>query len=211
MIEEQEDEAARVERALHDEISQMLTAAGFELEAMRRRHEASSPKLAEEVVAVQRLFESVLDQVRSLSQSLPPSALNRAGLPVALEKMVARYRGEAGPRIRLMQDNRLHVELPVARALHRIAELALDNAVRHSEASKIEVLLRPTGRGLVLEIRDDGRGFEQASAAKGLGLELMRLSAEGAGLEYKLESHEGAGTIVFVRQPNYHARANSDR
>lgn len=198
LIEEREDETAEVERALHDEISQTLTAAGMELEALRLRHR-DQPELAGEVVNVQRLFEDVLGQVRALSQSLPPSALNRVGLPIALERLVAAFRREGGPVVRLMQESRLHIAMPAARAFHRITRLALDNAIRHASARKVEVLLRSTARGLVLEVRDDGRGFDPAAVEPGLGLSLMRYSAEKANLEFRLDSTIGAGTIVFAR------------
>jgi len=202
LIEEREDETAEVERALHDEISQTLTAAGMELEALRLRHR-DKPELAGEVVTVQRLFEDVLGQVRALSQSLPPSAFNRVGLPIALERLVAGFRREGGPVVRLMQESRLHIAPPAARAFHRIARLALDNAIRHANARKVEVLLRNTARGPVLEIRDDGAGFDPATAETGLGLPLMRYSASKANLEFRLDSSAGAGTIVFVRDTSH--------
>jgi two-component system vancomycin resistance sensor histidine kinase VraS/NarL family two-component system sensor histidine kinase LiaS len=87
----------------------------------------------------------------------------------------------------------------VADALYRIAEQALDNSVRHACGAPVEILLRPSRAGVVLEIRDEGAGFDvdQArSSSPGLGLILMEYQALRAGLDLSVTSAPGKGTIV---------------
>lgn len=197
MIEEREAEAARLGHILHDEIGQLLTAAGFRLEALRR----SAGAHTEEILSIQNLFEQVIVHIRELSHSLPSSLVQRIGLTFALERMIAEHRKASQITIRSMLDARAHVSPASAQAMFRIASCALDNALRHSNASLIEVMLRPSAKGALLDIRDNGTGFDVAEmrkAQRGIGLLLMEHSARHAGLQLSVESAPEAGTIVAV-------------
>lgn len=103
-----------------------------------------------------------------------------------------------------MVDSHIHPRAEAQRAMYRIAECALDNAVRHAGASLIEILFRPTTRGIELEIRDDGKGFELEPACAepaGLGLLLMEHAASRARLQFGITTAVGAGTIVRILDP----------
>jgi signal transduction histidine kinase len=134
-----------------------------------------------------------------LSYELCPVPVERAGLSAALKGLAARcqesYRGE------LTADcpDRLTIPPGVAAAMYRIAEKALDNAVRHSGARKIRLSLKASGGGARLEVRDDGRGFDVARARRrpaGLGLLLMEGYARQGGLKLALASAPDRDTIV---------------
>jgi signal transduction histidine kinase len=199
MIEARDDESSRIGRVLHDEIGQLLTAAGLHLDAARQSLKAEDQR--QQLDEAQRAFERVIDVVRELSQSLPPAIVQRVGLAFALERLVARYRGKGRQRIRFMHDPRARVDARIGQAMFRIAECALDNAVRHSEAPLVEVMLRWTSKGFLLEVRDQGRGFDLAAEREqpsGLGLLLMEHSARRAGLAFAVQSKPEAGTIVSV-------------
>lgn len=199
MIEEREAEAARLGRILHDEIGQLLTAAGFRLDALRR----SAASHDEEILSIQNLFEQVIVHVRELSHSLPSSLVQRIGLTFALERMIAEHRKASQITIRSMLDARARVSPFAAQAMFRIAGCALENALRHSNASLIEVMLRPSAKGTLLDVRDNGMGFNIEEARKtqcGIGLLLMEHSARHAGLQLSIESTPEAGTIVAVHE-----------
>jgi signal transduction histidine kinase len=86
--------------------------------------------------------------------------------------------------------------------VYRVAELALDNAVRYSHASLIEVIVKNSKQGPTLEIRDDGRGFQVDEARKaqsGLGIALMEFVAARAALNVSVASEAGKGTVVTLR------------
>jgi signal transduction histidine kinase len=86
-------------------------------------------------------------------------------------------------------------------ALFRIAEQALDNAVQHSGATRIRLVLRASPRRTTLEIRDNGRGFDAARMRRrprGLGLPLMESYAQDAGLVLEIASTPGRDTIVRI-------------
>jgi signal transduction histidine kinase len=202
MIEARDEESSRIGRVLHDEIGQLLTAAGLHLDAARQSRGADEQR--QQLDEAQRVFERAIDVVRELSQSLPPSIVQRVGLAFALERLVARYRGETAQRIRLLHDPRARVNARLGQAMFRIAECALDNAVLHSEAPLVEVLLRSTAKGILLEVRDRGRGFDLAAEKQephGLGLMLMEHSAQRCDLAFAVQSRPGAGTIVSVLAP----------
>jgi signal transduction histidine kinase len=101
-------------------------------------------------------------------------------------------------------DSNVHLPQPVATAVYRIVEHAVDNAIRHSQANRIEIVLQQSG-DVRLEISDNGKGFNLSQAMehpKGLGLLWMNHLAAQAGLDLRLESSADQGTKV---KASYHA------
>jgi signal transduction histidine kinase len=86
-------------------------------------------------------------------------------------------------------------------AAYRIAQEALHNALRHSGARQIEISLHRTGRRVVLEVTDDGRGFSPDAPAPGLGLASMRERAAAAGSTLSIDSAPDSGTRVTLALP----------
>ncbi len=198
-LEEQEAQRSRIARLLHDEISQVLSAVGLHLDVLRMDFVERHPEVAGRTAEIQQLLEKAIDEVRNLSRDLDPSMVERAGLPSALSRMVGRCRETHGAAVRLLMDPAAHVPIQTATALYRIAEQAMQNVLRHAPGAAVEVLLRPSRAGVVLEIRDEGAGFdveEARAACRGLGLWLMEYHAARAGLDFSLASAPGRGTIV---------------
>lgn len=83
--------------------------------------------------------------------------------------------------------------------LAAIARAALSNSLHHAEARRIRVRLAAEGPDVVLEVGDDGRGFDPLRAGEGLGLTTMRQRAERLGARWEIESAPGRGTTVRVR------------
>jgi len=125
--------------------------------------------------------------------------VEKAGLESAMDRLVGRFRSGFAGKIRLHYDPALRPPIEVGNAWYRIAELALENAVQHAEASRIEVEVRASKKLATLEVRDDGKGFSPDDASvqtPGLGLLLMEHYASQAPIELALESAPGAGTVV---------------
>ncbi len=205
VIDARDQKTAKAGQILHDEIGQILSAVGLHLDVLRMDLEQQAPEAAGRIGEIQGLLEKAFERVRELSYDLNPNRAERAGLTTALHRLVGECREASQRKIRLLCDASVRVSGPAATAMYQIAECALSNALRHSGASKIEIFVRPGKAGAVLEVRDDGRGFDPAEVAAnptGLGIPLMQCFADRAGLELEVESEPGKGTIVRVTLPD---------
>ncbi|HWR51058.1 MAG TPA: histidine kinase [Bryobacteraceae bacterium] len=194
-----EQEGARVSRILHDEVGQVLSAVGLQLDLVRMDVKDDPAAATQRISDVQRMLEKAICHIRDLSYELNPCVVERAGLQAALDRLVSRHRADHTGAVRLMYDHSVRLPGGVATAVYKIAEQALDNAVRHSGASTIDVIVKMGKGSELLEVRDDGQGFEPNGSrgeAPGLGLHLMRHYAVEAGLRFALVSAPGKGTIV---------------
>lgn len=198
MINARDQETARVARILHDNVGQVLSAVGLQLGVLRLDYKDALPEMAARVNEIQEVLEQAINQVRDLSYEMNPAIVERAGLQFALERLVGRYRSSFPGALRLMFDSAVHPPVEAGRNLYKIAECALDNAVRHAHASQVEVLVREARKATVLEVRDNGCGFDSETTHDGLGLVFMHHYAREAGLQYTVRSQPGKGTVVKV-------------
>ncbi|MCZ2077307.1 MAG: hypothetical protein HUU41_15115 [Bryobacteraceae bacterium] len=200
LLRAREGEYERVSRLLHDEIGQVLSAVGLQLDVLRLDYKDQVPEIAGRTLEIQNLLERAMKQVRDLSYLLNPAIVERAGLHSALDRLVGRSRGLFPGPIRLLLDSSVRIPPDVGTAFYRIAEQAIENAVQHSGATLIEVLLKPAKSAASLEIRDNGTGFlpDAHNSENGLGLALMYYYAEQKNLEFKIKSGTDEGTIVSV-------------
>ncbi|MBI3682022.1 MAG: hypothetical protein HY235_16690 [Acidobacteria bacterium] len=194
-----QDELYRVARVLHEEVGQVLTVVGMQLDLVRQDYATGNPEIAARTAEVQQLLEQAIDQVRRLSYELDTNLVQRSGLRYSLDVLVGRLRDSSPATIRCLMDTRVQLPPAVAGAVYQVAEQALQNAVRHSQATLIEAVLQPVQDGVRLEVRDNGVGFnveETLAQQKGLGLPWMFHRAARAGLECTLESVPGQGTVL---------------
>ena len=202
----QEDERKRLARELHDETSQTLSALAMRLETAV----AAFP----DDLARQRLVEAkdltvrTLDELHRLIYDLRPSVLDDLGLLSAIRWYAERHLEPLGVSVRWEfsgQERRLQPE--VETALFRVVQEAITNIAKHASAETVLVECELDGRELVIDIEDDGRGFDPAAVAtspdtqRGLGLMGMRERMELVGGTVKVDSAPGRGTYVSVRVP----------
>jgi two-component system NarL family sensor kinase len=200
----QEFERRMVSKFLHDKVGQNLTALGLQLDLVRMDLETVSPETSARVVEIQRLLEGMMEEVREYSYELNPSAVERAGLRSALDRLATRVRGRFGGALRVNVDPSLNLDPGIASALYQIAQEAVENAVQHSSCSAIEIAVKSTRTGPSMEIRDNGRGFDPADIAsgrRGLGLLSMEHHAAQAGLDLSIKSSRGNGAAVRAAAP----------
>ena len=200
VVDSQEDERARLARELHDGVSQALVATKLLIESAQQEP-AGAERL--QALALKRL-NSTLAEVRHLSHALRPALLDTLGLAAALQHLAGEFDAAGGTRFEAGIDG-AERELPdaVKTALFRIAQEALSNAARHARAQRVVVHLHfAADGGLLLEISDDGRGFDaeaaQAVADRGLGLRSMRERAAALGAALALETAPGRGCRLSV-------------
>lgn len=196
-----QSERNRLASILHSQVAPLLTAAGLQMEALRMDFPGSHPEFAARASEIQERLEAAMRTIRELSAELNPNVAEklglRAGLILLLETVQHRF-----PRGAILDfAPGVSVSNPVSGALYSIAEQAVENAVRHSGASRLEVRVQLSAGSLVMEIRDDGRGFDPGKRGEqpmGVGLPLMVLYAEQCGGQVHILSDGTAGTVVRV-------------
>jgi two-component system NarL family sensor kinase len=195
----QEFQRTMVSRFLHDSVGQNLTAFGLQLDLIRMDLESVSPETCRRIGDVQKLLEEMMERVREYSYELNPSTVERAGLRPALDRLAGRIRARFPGTLRLNVDPSLKLDPNLASALFQILQEGVENAVQHSGCSAIEIAVKSTRTGTILEVRDNGRGFDPAdldSGRRGLGLLSMEHYAAQAGLELVITSTRETGTTV---------------
>jgi two-component system, NarL family, sensor histidine kinase UhpB len=200
----QEEERARVARDLHDEVNQSLTGLLLRLEAAR---ESAPPELEGELAETKALANQAMTELLSLARQLRPTALDDLGLAAAIGGQVEQLgRGEIDTSLGVDGDfSDLGDDAQLV--VYRVAQEALSNAARHSEAERVEVRLRRgDAGGVVLEVADDGEGFAFDESERGLGLAGMRERALLIGGRLTIESRPGHGTTVRLTVPGESAR-----
>jgi signal transduction histidine kinase len=205
LVELQENERRRVARELHDEAGQALTSLSVGLRLLER--DAGRPSsVLERAAELRRIAEGVQVNLHRLAADLRPAMLDHVGLVPALGQLAETLAGREGPDIRVeaarVDGERLPVELETA--LYRIAQEAMTNAVRHSRARRVTVVLQRRGRRLAMTVADDGEGFDLEMTPHGgrFGLVGMRERAEMLGGTLSVESSPGGGTTIVVEVPD---------
>ena len=194
----QEEERARVARDLHDEVNQSLTGLLLRLEAVR---EAAPPELEPELAETRALANQAMQELLSLARQLRPTALDDLGLAAAIAGQVEQVK-RSGLAVELTAEGDFSdLDDDVQLVVYRVAQEALTNATRHSEAQRVAVSLRRASGGVELEVADDGRGFAFEQSERGLGIGGMRERALLIGAELTIESRPGHGTTVRLTVP----------
>ncbi len=166
------------------------------------------PLLNDRISRLEEIAESLDNEISFLAWELRPSELDGNGLVKALEQHVTEWSRHSGvaAEFRAVGVGRKGVTADIETNLYRIAQEALNNAAKHSRATKANVILEGRAGKLVLIIEDDGIGFpaSRGMARKGrggFGLVGMRERAAVISGTLEIESKPGKGTTVFVRVP----------
>lgn len=195
----QEFERGMVSRFLHDMVGQNLTAFGLQLDLLRMDLETAAPESCSHICELQTLLGTVMEQVRDYSYELNPSAVERAGLRSAVDRMAARLRTRFSGALRINVDPSLKFDPRIATAMFQILQEAVENAVQHAGCSTIDVAVKSTRSGPSLEVRDNGKGFDPgdlSAGCRGLGLLSMEHYAAQAGLRLSIDGNPGGGAVV---------------
>ncbi len=200
------DERNRLALELHDVISQKLFALALAAESADALLGVDEEAARAQVDRLRQLSQEALEELRYLILELRPPELERDGLAGTLRKHVEVLRRVQGgaPDVELELDGEPPADASRDRELLRIAQEALQNAIRHSGATRIVLHLQTVDGQIVLEVRDDGIGFDpQATAVRGrrLGLSSMEERARRLDGELAITSTAGAGTIVRLEAP----------
>lgn len=198
-LESQEDVARRFSHELHDELGQALTAVKANLSGLH----GSSLEQAR-IDDCSRLVDQAIKDVREMSQLLRPTILDDFGLDAALRSLADNFSQRTGIHVDYRSDiNGRRLRDQTETHLFRIAQEALTNVARHSQATSVSLDLLSHGDDVALTIRDNGRGIEmnERHSAPGLGLAGMQTRARGCGGKLSMETAAGKGLKLEVTCP----------
>ncbi len=195
------EERNRLARELHDSVTQSLYGVTLYAEAASRLLSTGEVSMAADYMHELRAtaLES-LRELRSLIFELRPSVLQRDGLVAAIMARLEAVEGRGELETEFNVEGESDLTLEAAEGLYRITQEALNNACKHARAQRIAVHLRQEPSRVVLEIVDDGIGFDPAGAREhgGLGLYGMEERAARLGGQLTICSAPGQGTRVRV-------------
>jgi len=197
-----EEERTRISREVHDELGQSLTAVKMDLAWLAARLPPRSGQMLKKIGATRQLADSMIQSIRRISTELRPAVLD-LGLADAVEWQVQEFQARSGIQCTVRVLTREVVASNASTAMFRIFQETLTNVARHAKATRAEVILQKQRDRLVLLIRDNGRGFDQAdpSLSKSLGLLGMRERAAILGGRVTISSAPGKGTTVTAWIP----------
>ncbi len=194
-------ERERLARELHDSVTQSLYSLTLLAEASQRLLGGGDLERAAEYTGrLGEIAQQALKEMRLLVYQLRPLVLKREGLVGALQQRLDAVEKRAGVDARLLVEGALDLPASVEEGLYRIAQEALNNALKHAIPRTVILRIRAEARRVTLEVEDDGRGFDVAAVGDGggMGLVSMRERADRLGGSLSLVSAPGKGTTVRV-------------
>jgi signal transduction histidine kinase len=204
-------ERNRLARDLHDSVTQTLFSASLIAEVLPRLWEQDPEEGRARLEEVRQLTRGALAEMRMLLLELRPSSLTDVRLGELLRQLAEATSGRARVPVALTVEGERPLPAEAQVALYRIAQEALNNVARHSNASHARIQLRFTSMRVHLQVSDNGRGFNPARVpADHLGLNIMRERANSIGARLNIKSRPGAGTRVAVSWAHVGRRRKRD-
>jgi signal transduction histidine kinase len=195
-------ERQRLARELHDSVSQVLYSIGLGAHTARAALESDPEQAVASIDYVLALAEAGLAEMRALIFELRPESLELEGLVAALSRQVAVLRTRHKLTVNADLGEEPAIPLEVKHALYRIAQEALHNIIKHAHATVVELRLAVVAKEVILEVHDNGKGFDQFASFPGhLGLRSMRERATKLGGTLTIKSLPGQGTCVRALIP----------
>ena len=198
-----EREQQRIGRDLHDSLGPHLAAIGYAVTFLANDlRDRAEP----EVTKAEKISELVSDAIsltRGLARGIFPVQMDSSGLAIALDDLAATTSGLAGVAVSFSETGTtLIVDPETSMHLYRIAQEAVNNAVKHGESQKITIALSSEAGRTRLVIADDGRGMSGLSSdTQGIGLHSMQYRARALRGELQIQSEPNQGTIIICEIP----------
>jgi len=209
VVQAQEEERERISVDLHDGVAQWLAAASYRAQTVSALLSGNDNNEAlDELTTVENTIDKSLKELRRVLIGLRPPALDELGLRHALRQSLEHLKtdgmdcrfNETGTPVRLPSDTEI--------AIYRIAQEALTNIRKHAaDATKVNLHLQFRTSDLLVEIRDNGKGFDlsrtldSAISVGHMGLLGMKQRVETVGGDIKIKTSEGTGTIITLKFP----------
>jgi signal transduction histidine kinase len=199
LLRAQEDERRALSRELHDQAGQSFSAILLETENLLDVEPTAAAQ--SHLESIRALAQRGLAEARDMALLLRPSMLDDFGLVPALNWQAKETAKRTGLHVQVSAEG-LPADLPEEHktCIYRVVQEALNNIVRHAQASATQVRLQRSENGIELTVQDNGTGFD-AERAKGLGLLGMEERVHHLGGVFKIDSQPGRGTLLTIRLP----------
>ena len=197
----QEKERKRVAAEIHDGIGQMLTSMRMRIEML----ETQFPNFANDMNDIQKLLQSIIDETRRICSNLLPNVLDDFGLRAAVNDIVKSVQENSVSKINFEESLMLeYVDREIEVGVFRIIQEALNNIMKHADATAVSIFLKNDKNTLNLMIKDNGKGFsfdenelfKMEMAKKNNGLRNMKERAELLGGNLVITSKQKVGTTI---------------
>jgi PAS domain S-box-containing protein len=196
-------EQRRIGQDLHDGLGQHLTGIAFMSKVLEEKLSDKSLPEAVEAAQIVKMLNQAIDNTRELARGLHPVAAEPLGLVSALKKWASEVEGLFHIGCRFQCEKPLPIlDVNLATHLYRIAQEAVNNAMRHGKSRNIVIGLSGKNGAGTLTIQDDGEGFsEKQTGQPGVGLSIMNYRADMVGGSLKVQPNEGRGVTVTCMFP----------
>lgn len=204
MQEVREEERTTIAREIHDELGQTLTAMKIDLSLIVDQIPGPVANVKRQLQGMIRDIDATIVYVRKLSSSLRPPLLDDIGLDAAIEWQLQGFSHRTGCQFSLdASPNEIRLDHDAKTAMFRIFQEALNNIARHANADHIDIALRASDADLVLTVKDNGIGIDDAliNSPRSIGLIGMQERAAIHGGAVTIIRGETGGTLVTVRMP----------
>ncbi|MEO8991373.1 MAG: ATP-binding protein [Nitrosospira sp.] len=198
-----EEDRKYIAREIHDELGQLLAALHLEISLLNGLEDNRSGKMETIRRNMAELVSEAGQSVRNVAEHLRPASLG-LGIVSAIKKLADEFRKHSGVSCALrLMDAPIDLNEDQTVAIFRIVQESLTNVARHAEASRVEITLSQDTNDLIVEVRDDGKGFDSADVARKKSFGLLGMRERVAVLEGHIDitSVPQSGTVVSVRIP----------
>jgi NarL family two-component system sensor histidine kinase LiaS len=194
-------ERNRLARELHDSVKQQVFAATMQIGAAQAALPADPDSTRTHLTEAELLSRQAQDELTTLIQELRPAALEGDELAEKLEQYLADWSRQSGIQARFQLKGGRPLPEIIEQALFRLAQEALSNAARHSDATVVELALTVEAAVITFSLKDDGQGFDMTAARDGYGLKSMQERVENLGGRWQIESEPGRGAWIRAQIP----------
>jgi len=193
------EERQRLARNLHDAVNQSLFSAGLIAEVLPRLWDRDQEEARRSLEDLRKLTRGAMAEMRALLAELRPSTLIDAELGELLRLLGNAFSGRTNIPATVTVKGQGVLPAEVQVAIYRLCQEALNNVVKHAEASSVEIALNQDESSIELNIRDNGRGFDPEQIVSGhYGLSMMRERAEAINAQLSIISQPGKGTELII-------------
>ena len=199
VLQAQEYERRRIAYDIHDGVGQWLSTIKLNLQMLQGLHRDKT--IAADVADVVSHVDSAISDTRRIAHDLSPAMIEQKGLVAAMKSHADVIHSRSGTNVTVSANSDTDDHLPATAQghLYRIFQEALQNAIRHGQASKIGVAFETDGKGYIFSIDDNGIGFDQTHHSKGLGLDSMHRRADLLNADMTVISEPGQGSRLEIR------------
>jgi len=198
MLEGQEIERERISKDLHDSLGGLLSTIKLQFDSVQSKMDDVSN--LSEYKSANKMLDTAVDEVRSISQNLQPGALSELGLIPALKDLFNRFDDEIYPEIDF-QYYSIPEKIPtmISLSIYRVIQELLHNTIKHAKANEILIQINTEDEEMVIQFEDDGVGYDPTNLTrKGMGLENIQSRINYLKGQITTESSDGNGTSTLI-------------